>query len=89
MELGELHRTIHGRTAEREVASGEMYRKTRKHGSDAMSQNVKKKRSHQHEVSGEQLCLPPPSSPSSSREPPCPSHPEHDLWRVSRPTEGP
>ena len=26
----ELHRTIHGRTAEREVASGEMYRKTRK-----------------------------------------------------------
>ena len=30
MELGELHRTIHGRTAEREVASGEMYRKTRK-----------------------------------------------------------
>ena len=27
--LGELHRTIHGRTAEREVASGEMYRKTR------------------------------------------------------------
>ena len=37
MELGELHRTIHGRTAEREVASGEMYRKTRKHGSDAMS----------------------------------------------------
>ena len=41
MELGELHRTIHGRTAEREVASGEMYRKTRKHGSDAMSQNVR------------------------------------------------
>jgi len=37
MELGELHRTIHGRTAEREVASGEMYRKTRKHASDAMS----------------------------------------------------
>ena len=35
MELGELHRTIHGRTAEREVASGEMYRKTRKHGFDA------------------------------------------------------
>ena len=31
MELGELHRTIHGRTAEREVASGEMYRKTKKH----------------------------------------------------------
>ena len=30
MELAELHRTIHGRTAEREVASGEMYRKTRK-----------------------------------------------------------
>ena len=30
MELGELHRTIHGRTAEREVASGEMYRKARK-----------------------------------------------------------
>ena len=26
----QLHRTIHGRTAEREVASGEMYRKTRK-----------------------------------------------------------
>lgn len=41
---------------------------------------------HQHEVSGEQLCLPPPSSPSSSRESPCPSHPEYDLWRVSRPT---
>ena len=41
MELGELHRTIHGRTAEREVASGEMYRKTKKHGSDAMSQNVR------------------------------------------------
>jgi len=37
MELGELHRTIHGRTAEREVASGEMYRKTRKHECDAMS----------------------------------------------------
>ena len=37
MELAELHRTIHGRTAEREVASGEMYRKTKKHGSDAMS----------------------------------------------------
>jgi len=34
---------------------------------------------------GEQLCLPPPSSPSSSREPPCPSHPEHDLWRASQP----
>jgi len=30
MELAELHRTIHGRTAEREVASGEMYRKTKK-----------------------------------------------------------
>ena len=29
MELGELHRTIHGRTAEREVASGEMYVKKR------------------------------------------------------------
>ena len=26
----QLHRTIHGRTAEREVASGEMYRKTKK-----------------------------------------------------------
>ena len=39
---------------------------------------------HQHEVTGEQLCLPPPSSPSSSREPPCPSHPEHDLWRASQ-----
>ena len=34
MELGELHRTIHGRTAEREVASGEMYRKTKKARSD-------------------------------------------------------
>ena len=35
-------------------------------------------------VTGEQLSLPPPSSPSSSRESPCPSRPEHDLWRVSR-----
>ena len=26
MELGELHRTIHGRTAEREVASGDTAR---------------------------------------------------------------
>ena len=31
----ELHRTIHGRTVERDVVSGEMYRKTKKHGSDA------------------------------------------------------
>ena len=44
MELGELHRTIHGRTAEREVASGEMYRKTRKHGSDAMSPSPHRER---------------------------------------------
>ena len=27
---GELHRTIHGRTVERDVVSGEMYRKTKK-----------------------------------------------------------
>ena len=27
MELAELHRTIHGRTVERDVVSGEMYRK--------------------------------------------------------------
>ena len=40
---------------------------------------------HQREVNGEQLCLPPPSTPSSSRESPCPSHPEHDLWRASQP----
>ncbi|EOD27518.1 hypothetical protein EMIHUDRAFT_114611 [Emiliania huxleyi CCMP1516] len=40
---------------------------------------------NQHEVTGEQLCLPPPSSPSSSRESPCPSHPEHDLGRASQP----
>jgi len=39
---------------------------------------------NQHEVTGEQLCLPPPSSPFSSRESPCPSHPEHDLGRASR-----
>ena len=30
MELAELHRTIHGRTVERDVVSGEMYRKTKK-----------------------------------------------------------
>ena len=43
---------------------------------------------NQHEVNGEQLSLPPPSSPFTSGESPCPSRPEHDLWRVSRPTEG-
>ena len=39
---------------------------------------------NQHEVNGEQLSLPPPSSPFTSGESPCPSRPEHDLWRVSR-----
>jgi len=39
---------------------------------------------HQREATGEQLCLPPPSSPSSPRESPCPSRPEHDLWRASQ-----
>ena len=63
MELGELHRTIHGRTAEREVASGEMYRKTRKHGSDAMSQNVR---------SGSPRAGPsPPRTPRPPRAPGC------------------
>lgn len=38
---------------------------------------------NQHEVNGEQLSLPPPSSPFTSGESPCPSRPEHDLWRAS------
>ena len=29
-ELAELHRTIHGRTVERDVVSGEMYRNAKK-----------------------------------------------------------
>ena len=41
MELAELHRTIHGRTVERDVVSGEMYRKTRKTRPWRMSQNVR------------------------------------------------
>ena len=34
---------------------------------------------HQHEVNGEQLSLPPPSSPFTSGESPCPSRPERPL----------